>query len=164
MTEDVLPLLKLHPSAQGLSDEAAADIAGRMQLARFDSGQYVHRAGETLGAMFFVAQGRLKSTLVNAQGEEQFFSFLPRMSLATRGLLDQPSAPMLLVNGARDTQVPIDDLYLLMNHGTPKEAWVNPVGGHMGRSSDFTSPMIARQVVIPWIVRALQGQVPGARH
>ena len=91
---------------------------------------------------------------------EQFFSFVPRMSLVARALLERPSAPMLLVNGARDTQVPIDDLYLLMNHGTPKEAWANPVGGHMGRSAEFTSPMIARAVVLPWIARALRGEVP----
>jgi dienelactone hydrolase len=91
---------------------------------------------------------------------EQFFAFMPRMSLMARGFLDKPSAPMLLVNGARDTQVPIDDVYVLMNHGSPKEAWVNPAGGHMGRSADFTSPMIAREVLIPWIVRALKGEVP----
>jgi esterase FrsA len=91
---------------------------------------------------------------------EQFFAFAPRMSLLTRAFLDKPSAPMLLVNGERDTQVPIDDLYLLMKHGTPKEAWVNPAGGHMGRSADFTSPMISRQVVLPWIVRAMNGEVP----
>jgi pimeloyl-ACP methyl ester carboxylesterase len=90
---------------------------------------------------------------------EQLFAFGPRLSLVARGLIDRPSAPMLLVNGARDTQVPIDDLFLLMRHGTPKEAWVNPVGGHMGRSADFTSPMIAREVVIPWVVRALTGEV-----
>jgi dienelactone hydrolase len=91
---------------------------------------------------------------------EQFFEFMPRMSLVARGLLDKPSAPMLLVNGEKDTQVPIEDLYLLMRTGTPKEAWVNPAGGHMGRSADFTSPMIAQQVVIPWITRALRGEVP----
>lgn len=91
---------------------------------------------------------------------DQFFQFATRMSLVERGLIDKPSAPMLLVNGERDTQVPIADLYLLMKHGTPKEAWVNPVGGHMGRSPEFTSPMIARQVVMPWIVRALNGAVP----
>jgi esterase FrsA len=82
------------------------------------------------------------------------------MSLMARGFLEKPSAPMLLVNGEKDTQVPIDDLYLLMKTGTPKEAWVNPAGGHMGRSADFTSPMIGQQVVIPWIARALRGEVP----
>jgi esterase FrsA len=91
---------------------------------------------------------------------EEFFAFAPRMSLLTRGLLDTACAPMLLVNGARDTQVPIEDLYLLTRHGSPKEAWVNPQGGHMGRSASFSSPMIAAQVVLPWIERALRGEVP----
>ena len=91
---------------------------------------------------------------------EEFFAFTPRLSLLARDLIDQPSAPMLLVNGARDTQVPIDDLLLLLRHGTPKEAWVNPAGGHMGRSADFPSPRIAQQVVMPWILRAIRGEVP----
>lgn len=92
----------------------------------------------------------------------QFFAFPPRLSLVARGLIDRPCAPMLLVNGVRDTQVPIEDLFLLMRHGTPKEAWVNPAGGHMGRSADFTSPKIAQQVVMPWILRAMRGEVLGA--
>jgi hypothetical protein len=66
---------------------------------------------------------------------------------------------MLLVNGVRDTQVPIDDLFLLMRHGSPKDAWVNPAGGHMGRSADYPSPLIARQVVMPWILRALRNEL-----
>jgi hypothetical protein len=31
------------------------------------------------------------------------------MSLKTAGWLDRPSAPMLLINGMRDTQVPIEE-------------------------------------------------------
>ena len=60
---------------------------------------------------------------------------------------------MLLVNGERDSQVPIDDLYLLMKHGDPKEAWVNPAGGHMGRSQGWSSRDISQRVVMPWILR-----------
>jgi pimeloyl-ACP methyl ester carboxylesterase len=90
---------------------------------------------------------------------EELFAFLPRLSLVARELIDRPSAPMLLVNGVRDTQVPIEDLFLLMRRGSPKEAWVNPVGGHMGRSAEFPSPAIARQVVMPWILRAMRGEV-----
>ena len=96
------------------------------------------------------------------QSREQFFAFTPRLSLVARGLVDQPSTPMLLVNGARDTQVPIEDLWLLLRHGSPKEAWVNPLGGHMGRSPDFPSPRIAQQVIMPWILRAIRGEVPKA--
>jgi hypothetical protein len=33
---------------------------------------------------------------------------------------------MLLFNDAKDTNVPISDLRLLLVHGSVKEAWVNP--------------------------------------
>ena len=38
--------------------------------------------------------------------------------------------PMLLVNGERDTQQPIAGPYLMMKHGDPKNAWVNPQGAY----------------------------------
>lgn len=63
---------------------------------------------------------------------------------------------MLVVNGERDTQQPIADLYLLMKHGDPKDVWVNPAGGHMGRSQDWSSRDIFTRVVLPWIVRRLE--------
>src|SRR2546422_7710589 len=46
----------------------------------------------------------------------------PRLSLLARGMLERASAPMLLVNGERDSQQPIADLYLLMKHGDPKRS------------------------------------------
>jgi len=58
----------------------------------------------------------------------------PRLSLSSQGLLGKPSAPMLIIGGALDTQVPIADAYLLLASGdAPKEAWINPRGGHLGR-------------------------------
>ena len=76
-------------------------------------------------------------------------------SLLENGVLDRPSAPMLLVNGALDSQIPIDDLFLLLEHGDAKEAWVNPNGGHMGRSPEWPPSAIAEKVLMPWIVRRL---------
>jgi hypothetical protein len=50
------------------------------------------------------------------------------------GLMDKTTPPMLVVGGVKDTQVPIVDLELLMRSGdVPKESWINPVGGHLGR-------------------------------
>lgn len=76
-------------------------------------------------------------------------------SLLDLGLLDEPSAPMLLVNGARDSQIPIADLFLLLEHGSTKDAWVNPAGGHMGRSPEWPSSRIADEVLLPWIARII---------
>ena len=55
------------------------------------------------------------------------------MSLAKQGILGKPTTPMLIIAGVKDTQVPISDIYELMNAGDiPKEAWINPSGGHLG--------------------------------
>ena len=78
-----------------------------------------------------------------------------RMSLKKQGLLDKPMAPMLVIGGVLDTQVPIADIDLILHSGqTPKEAWINPQGGHMGRDSKvWSDPAIFRQVTMPWIIR-----------
>ena len=88
---------------------------------------------------------------------DELLAYLPKMSLQTQGLLGKPTAPILVVGGVRDTQVPIADLDLLINTGSePREAWINPVGGHMGRTaSAWPDPVIFRKVILPWEMRRL---------
>jgi esterase FrsA len=88
---------------------------------------------------------------------DELLALLPKMSLQAQGWLGKPAAPMLVVGGTKDTQVPIDDLELLINSGNePREAWINPIGGHMGRSAQtWPDPVIFRAVILPWEVRHL---------
>jgi esterase FrsA len=81
----------------------------------------------------------------------------PSMSLKAMGLLQKPTAPMLVVGGVKDTQVPIGDLELLMRSGdVPKDAWINPSGGHLGREArGWTDPVIFSKVIIPWELRLI---------
>jgi dipeptidyl aminopeptidase/acylaminoacyl peptidase len=81
-----------------------------------------------------------------------------QMSLKSAGFLDRPMAPMLVIGGALDKQVPIADIDLLLNSGqTPKDAWINPQGGHMGRDAkEWSGAHILNSVVVPWILRALK--------
>jgi hypothetical protein len=44
------------------------------------------------------------------------------------GLMDRPSAPILGINGKLDDKAPVEDIYLLMMHGSPKEARIYPQG------------------------------------
>jgi esterase FrsA len=89
---------------------------------------------------------------------DQMTEVLPRMSLVNQGLLGKPMAPMLILAGVLDTQVPIDDIYLLLSKGdVPKTAWINPQGGHLGRQVKvWPDPVIFKQVIIPWLVRTLE--------
>ena len=85
---------------------------------------------------------------------------LGKMSLMKQGFLGKPTTPMLVIAGALDTQVPIADIYLLLSKGdVPKDAWINPQGGHLGRQVKvWPDPVIFKQVIIPWLVRTLDVQ------
>jgi esterase FrsA len=96
-----------------------------------------------------------RASLYGAGSLDEFLAFGPKMSLKTQGLIDRPSAPMLLVNGNKDSQVPIADLDLMLHSGSAKEAWVNPDGGHMGRSAAWPDGKIFEKIVAPWIARQL---------
>ena len=81
---------------------------------------------------------------------------MPPLSLEAQGLLDNPAPPMLLVNGLHDQVWPIDDTFLLLRHGTPKQAWVNPNGIHMGREPGvWDSARMNAEVIDPWIAAQL---------
>jgi pimeloyl-ACP methyl ester carboxylesterase len=79
---------------------------------------------------------------------DELAKIFPAMSLLSQGWLDKPSCAMLIVNGKDDLQTPIADLYILLEHGTPKSARVFP-GGHMGQTPE-TVPTI-----INWLKREL---------
>ena len=86
---------------------------------------------------------------------EEAFAFMPSLSLADAGLLQEASPPMLLIAGARDTQVPFEDFLLLLRSGSPKHAWVNPEGQTMGRSLTVKDDEITASVIIPWVRQRL---------
>jgi esterase FrsA len=94
----------------------------------------------------------------NVTTVDQMAEVLPKMSLVQQGLLGKPMAPMLILAGVLDTQVPISDIDLLLDKGdVPKTAWINPQGGHLGRQVGvWPDPRIFKEVIIPWQVRTLQ--------
>jgi hypothetical protein len=75
---------------------------------------------------------------------ETYVQRAPALSLLDQGVLERPCAPLLLVNGKEDRQVPIADLYVVLEHGGPKDARVFP-GGHMGHTPQ-TLPTITRWI------------------
>jgi esterase FrsA len=108
----------------------------------------------------------LMAIFENVTTVDQMAEVLPRMSLVKQGLLGKPMAPMLVIAGVLDTQVPISDIYLLLSKGdTPKTAWINPQGGHLGRQVKvWPDPIIFREVIIPWLVRTLNASSQPSSH
>ena len=91
-----------------------------------------------------------RSKAMGVSSLDEFLKVAPSLSLMQQGLLDQPSAPILCVNGKLDDQAPVEDIYLLMEHGTPKEARIYPQGGHMGRGGGVRDEQIA-DMITAWL-------------
>ncbi|MFB9510822.1 alpha/beta hydrolase family protein [Streptomyces aurantiacus] len=82
---------------------------------------------------------------------EDYVARCPELSLLDQGVLDQPSCPLLLVNGKDDLQNSPDDMVLALQHGDPKTARFYP-GGHMG-----TGPIMPD--IVKWLKRQLATNV-----
>jgi esterase FrsA len=89
--------------------------------------------------------------MLGARDDAEYLAFFERLSLLDQGLLDRPSAPLLLVNGKEDKQCPIADIHLLIEHGTPKSVRLFP-GGHMGLTPQ-TLPTI-----VHWLARQVRAE------
>ena len=93
-----------------------------------------------------------RSRMLGARNDQEYIEGFARLSLQDQGLLDQPCAPMLLVNGKDDRQCPIADIHLLYESGLPKAVRLFP-GGHMGFGPH----------TVPTIVGWLKTQLANAR-
>jgi len=96
-----------------------------------------------------------RSQAVGVKTMEEFIKAVGRLSLVEMGLIDQPSAPILCINGKLDDQAPIDDVYLLMEHGSPKSVRIYPQGSHMGRTPGMPEDEIAKTITA-WLKSRLQ--------
>ncbi len=89
-----------------------------------------------------------RSYIFGVKTLEETLKIAPSLSLVAQGLIDQPCAPLLCINGKEDDQHPISDLYLLAEHGSPKDLRIIAGAGHMGRkkgeSNDEVVAIIAR--------------------
>lgn len=91
-----------------------------------------------------------RSWVLGARTLQEVLELAPALSLLDQGLLDKPCAPLLAVNGKLDDQAPIEDVYILLEHGSAKSARVYPEGGHMGRTPGVPDSSIAESIAV-WL-------------
>lgn len=95
----------------------------------------------------------LANTLAHKWGYTSLSDFqheaLEKFSLLNDGTLDRPTcARLLLVNGTEDEIFPIDDYYLALQHGAPKEARFVEGAKHMGEPMSFF-------IILQWLYGVL---------
>jgi acetyl esterase/lipase len=108
--------------------------------------QWQERSRHADSYLFDLIEAR--ANLFGKKTFEELCAVMPAMSLLDQGWLDKPCAPLLIVNGKEDKQVPLDDFYLLLEHGKPKTIRLFP-GGHMGAIAKIF------QTVIAWLHKRL---------
>ena len=95
-----------------------------------------------------------RSYIFGVKTLEETLKIAPTLSLVAQGLIDQPCAPLLCINGKEDDQHPISDLYLLAEHGSPKELRVLAGAGHMGRKRGQANDEVVK-IVTNWLKEKL---------
>jgi esterase FrsA len=95
-----------------------------------------------------------RSYIFGVKTLEEVLQIAPSLSLVTQGLIDQPCAPLLCINGKEDDQHPISDFYLLLEHGSPKDVRIIPGAGHMGRKKGQSNDEV-QQIVTRWLKERL---------
>jgi hypothetical protein len=106
-------------------------------ILRAQTGEYPFELAETLASAF------------GGRSHEDWVARAPGLSLLRQGVLERPSAPLLLVNGLHDSIFPIQDMYLLLEHGDPKCARFFADESHMGGPH-------AIDVIVQWLAERLR--------
>jgi pimeloyl-ACP methyl ester carboxylesterase len=91
-----------------------------------------------------------RSYIFGVKTLEETLRIAPTLSLVAQGWIDQPCAPLLCINGKEDDQHPISDLYLLAEHGSPKDLRIMPGAGHMGRRKGQPNDDVV-EIVTNWL-------------
>lgn len=95
-----------------------------------------------------------RSYIFGVKTLEEVLKIAPTLSLVTQGLIDQPCTPLLCINGKDDDQHPISDLYLLAEHGSPKDLRIIPGAGHMGRKKGQSNDEVV-DIITNWLKERL---------
>jgi predicted acylesterase/phospholipase RssA/CRP-like cAMP-binding protein len=109
MTDDILPLLKVHEYFRGLSDEVLMEVARSGNVSHHPAGSIVHEANVRLTSVGFVLRGRLKAVRISAGGSESFFRMFERGEQLGMmvGALDEP-VPIRVVALEASTLLTLD--------------------------------------------------------
>ena len=78
MSDEIIPLLKIHQYFQGASDEALQDVVRHARVTHHPAGTVVHEADTLLTTVGFVLRGRLKAVHISARGTESLFRMIER--------------------------------------------------------------------------------------
>jgi NTE family protein len=164
MSDDIVPLLKVHEYFRGVSDEAVQDVMRHTQVSHHAAGGVVHEADVVLTTVNFVLRGRLcLSVTVDLVGGK---SVVRECGDAVHAILESINLPVLsvpivrngqaLIDGGLVNNIPADVLvsmgcnFVIAVSVTAKMETV-----FCDISAEKPSPRAARPGIVPTILRSL---------
>ncbi len=110
-----------------------------------DQMEYPYALAEALAYKFGYRDVDMEAALKAYSAEAAKFS------LRDAGIIDKPSCKLLAINGMEDSIFPIEDSYLVVNAGGPKDLIVRGERGHMGNPG-------AEPLLYQWIDGTIAGR------
>jgi NTE family protein len=150
MSDDVLPLLKVHEYFQSASDEALHDVVQHAHLTHHAAGSVVHEANVLLSTVCFVLRGRLKAVRIDARGSESLFRMIERGDQFGMmvGALSEP-VPVRVVALEPTTILRVDyeeAMELTLRHADLRRLWLKSYAGglrkHFFGAAPRRAPML----------------------
>jgi len=152
MSDDVIPLLKVHEYFRGVPDEALREVVRHARVTHHPAGAVLHEANVPLTTVGFVLRGRLKAVRVDASGTESLFRMIERGEQygLMVGALSEP-VPVRLVALEPTTALALDyeqAMELTFSHPDLRRLWLKTYAGSLrklffGTSSKRAPMMLA---------------------
>jgi NTE family protein len=78
LSDEIIPLLKVHEYFRAAGDEALEDVVRHARLTHHAAGSVVHEANVVFTTVGFVLRGRLKAVRIDVRGAESMFRTIER--------------------------------------------------------------------------------------
>jgi NTE family protein len=161
MSDEVIPLLKVHEYFRGVSDEVLRDVAAAARVTHHPAGTIVHEANAPVVTVGFVLRGRLKAVRVDARGTESFFRMIDRGEQFGMmvGAVSEP-VPIRVIALEPTTVLGLDyddAMELTFRHAGLRRLWLKTFAGSLRKHFFGVSPRQAPMML------ALIHESPAAR-
>jgi predicted acylesterase/phospholipase RssA/CRP-like cAMP-binding protein len=171
MSDDIIPLLKVHEYFRGVCDETLREIVRQAQVTHHPAGSVVHEATEVLSTVDFVLRGRLKAVRIDSRGIESFFRVFGRGEQygLLLGVLAEP-VPVRIIALEPTTLLRLDHeqtMELTLTHPDLRRLWLRTYAGSLRKAFFGAAPkrattmlaLIHQSPATHWVAERLIGRL-----
>ena len=137
MSDETVPLLRVHEYFHAASDEALQEVVRHARLTHHEAGSVVHEANVMLETVGFVLRGRLKAVRVDGRGNESMFRMIERGEQFGMmvGALTEP-VPIRVIALEPTTILRLDyeqAMELTLRHADLRRLWLKTYAESLGK-------------------------------